>query len=135
MAVVLDSAGYVLNLTEDDPEDADSIAVVRGSAMPAASDDDEIPRMPDTYQPDDVLYTLTDLDDEPERVPTLWEQAQAVAEAMSAGPVVAAAIAWRRGASPVFGDASDKALCAAVDELERLNTRPYLSSEGGEQHG
>lgn len=124
MAVVLDGAGYVLDLTEDDIEDACRIAIVRGSAMPTGSDYDEIPRVPSQHRFDDVLYEARDLDDEPERVPIIWEQAQAIAEAMNAGPVIAAAIAWRRDASPIFGDLIDKALCAAVDEMERLNARP-----------
>lgn len=80
----LDQYGYVLTDQDVDHEEpVRSIVVTRGPASPVARDGDE-PRMPGGgWHIGDVLYAHDDLDDDPEQIPTLWAQAQAVAAALN----------------------------------------------------
>lgn len=94
LAVAVDCCGEVLDigdLSEPDQrlaaEEIESIAVVRGSGAPAHRDG--VLTMPETCRNDDVLYEVEDLGDDPDRVPTAWAQARAVAAAMNATAALA----------------------------------------------
>lgn len=91
-AVALDPMGYTLDPhdEDDDMSECDQIAVVRRTAAPVTTGGD-CPKMPTEFRYDDVLYRLDDLQDEPDRVPTLLAQAVATAEALNRAYPVATA--------------------------------------------